>query len=184
MSVVTEMLAYNKQFVSEKQYEQYVSDKFPDKKIVILTCMDTRLTELLPQALGLKNGDAKIIKNAGAVLSHPFGSVMRSILVALYALGAEEVIVIGHYDCGMAAIDPNHVIAEMERRGVEPKTLQTLKSSGVDLERWLHGFDSVEANVRHSVSVIQEHPLLPPGTNVHGFVIDPGTGRLDLVEQA
>lgn len=181
MSVVQEMLAFNEKFVSEKQYEEFVSDKFPDKKIVILTCMDTRLTALLPKALGLKNGDAKIIKNAGAVLSHPFGSVMRSILVALYALGAEEVIVIGHYDCGMAAIDPNAVIGEMERRGIEPQTLQTLKSSGMDLEKWLHGFDSVEANVVNSVSLIQNHPLLPPGTNVHGFVIDPATGRLDTV---
>lgn len=182
MSVVQEMLAFNEKFVSEKQYEEYVSDKFPDKKIVILTCMDTRLTALLPKALGLKNGDAKIIKNAGAVLSHPFGSVMRSILVALYALGAEEVIVIGHYDCGMAAIDPNAVIGEMERRGIESQTLQTLKSSGMDLEKWLHGFDSVEANVVNSVSLINNHPLLPPGTNVHGFVIDPATGRLDVVE--
>lgn len=181
MSVVKEMLAFNEKFVTEKQYEQYVSDKFPDKKIVILTCMDTRLTSLLPHALGLKNGDAKIIKNAGAVLSHPFGSVMRSILVALYALGAEEVIVIGHYDCGMAAIDPNAVIVEMERRGIEPQTLQTLKASGMDLEKWLHGFDSVEANVVNSVSLIKHHPLLPPGTNVHGFVIDPATGRLDAV---
>lgn len=182
MSVVQEMLAFNEKFVSEKQYEEYVSDKFPNKKIVILTCMDTRLTALLPKALGLKNGDAKIIKNAGAVLSHPFGSVMRSILVALYALGAEEVIVIGHYDCGMAAIDPNAVIGEMERRGIDPQTLQTLKSSGMDLEKWLHGFDSVEANVVNSVSLINNHPLLPPGTNVHGFVIDPATGRLDVVE--
>ncbi|WP_114166504.1 carbonic anhydrase [Exiguobacterium sp. TNDT2] len=182
MSVVQEMLAFNKKFVTEKQYEQFVSDKFPDKKIVILTCMDTRLTALLPHALGLKNGDAKIIKNAGAVLSHPFGSVMRSILVALYALGAEEVIVIGHYDCGMAAIDPNTVIAEMERRGIAPQTLQTLKSSGMNLEKWLHGFDSVEANVVNSVNLVKNHPLLPPGTNVHGFVIDPATGRLDVVE--
>lgn len=182
MSVVKDMLAFNERFVTEKQYEQYVSDKFPDKKIVILTCMDTRLTSLLPHALGLKNGDAKVIKNAGAVLSHPFGSVMRSILVALYALGAEEVIVIGHYDCGMAAIDPNAIIGEMERRGIEPQTLQTLKASGMNLEKWLHGFDSVEANVVNSVSLIKNHPLLPPGTNVHGFVIDPGTGRLDTVE--
>ncbi|TCI35049.1 MULTISPECIES: carbonic anhydrase [Exiguobacterium] len=182
MSVVKDMLAFNERFVTEKQYEQYVSDKFPDKKIVILTCMDTRLTSLLPHALGLKNGDAKIIKNAGAVLSHPFGSVMRSILVALYALGAEEVIVVGHYDCGMAAIDPNAVIGEMERRGIDPQTLQTLKASGMNLEKWLHGFDSVEANVVNSVSLIKNHPLLPPGTDVHGFVIDPGTGRLDVVE--
>ncbi|WP_114569720.1 beta-class carbonic anhydrase [Exiguobacterium flavidum] len=184
MSVVKEILSFNEKFVEEKQYEKFVSDKFPDKKIVILTCMDARLTELLPNALGLKNGDAKIIKNAGAVLSHPFGSAMRSILVALYALGAEEVVVIGHHDCGMSAIDPAKMIHDMEERGIEQQTLKTLEAAGVDLKSWLRGFDSVESNVSHSVDLIKNHPLLPPGTKVHGFVIDPGTGRLDTVALA
>ncbi|WP_029333457.1 beta-class carbonic anhydrase [Exiguobacterium oxidotolerans] len=182
MTIVNQMLAFNEQFVEEKQYEQFISDKFPDKKVVILTCMDARLTELLPHALGLKNGDAKIIKNAGAVLSHPFGSVMRSILVALYALGAEEVIVIGHHDCGMSTIDPAKMIAEMEGRGINQQVLKTLEASGVDLQQWLRGFTSVEENVGHSVGLIKNHPLLPPGTNVHGLVIDPGTGKLDRVD--
>ena len=62
--------------------------------------MDTRLTELLPAALGIHNGDVKIIKNAGAVISHPFGSVIRSLLVAIIELGVEEVMVIAHSDCG------------------------------------------------------------------------------------
>ncbi|MFP3422555.1 carbonic anhydrase, partial [Bacillus sp. SIMBA_161] len=86
---------------------------------------------------------------------------MRSILVALYALGAEEVVVVGHYDCGMAAIEPSIVIEEMERRGIDPQTLKMLKSSGMDLEQWLHGFDSVEENVVHSINLINNHPLLP-----------------------
>ena len=61
--------------------------------------MDTRLTELLPAALGIKNGDVKIIKNAGAIISHPFGSVIRSLLVAIYELGVYEVMIFGHTDC-------------------------------------------------------------------------------------
>ncbi len=61
--MIDEMLAFNKQFVAEKRYERYAADKYPNKKIAILTCMDTRLVELLPAALGLKNGDVKIIKN-------------------------------------------------------------------------------------------------------------------------
>lgn len=61
------------------------------EKIAIITCMDTRLTELLPQALNIKNGDAKIIKNAGGNIVHPFGSAMRSIIVAVYSLEVEEV---------------------------------------------------------------------------------------------
>ena len=60
-----------------KAYEKYAASKYPNKKLAILSCMDTRLTELLPAALGLKNGDAKIIKNAGGIIADPFGSVMR-----------------------------------------------------------------------------------------------------------
>lgn len=78
--MLDKILSYNKQFVKEKGCEQYMTGKYPDKKIATLTCMDTRLVELLPAALGLKNGDVKIIKNAGAVISNPFGSVVRSLL--------------------------------------------------------------------------------------------------------
>ena len=63
--MINEIMEYNKKFVENKAYEPYLTSKYPDKKLAILTCMDTRLIELLPAALGLKNGDAKIIKNAG-----------------------------------------------------------------------------------------------------------------------
>ena len=66
------ILVYNKKFVENKGYEPYLTSKYPNKKLAVLTCMDTRLTELLPAALGLKNGDAKIIKNAGGVITHPY----------------------------------------------------------------------------------------------------------------
>ena len=62
--MIDQIVHYNKEFVAAKGYEQYRTDKYPDKKLAVLSCMDTRLTELLPAALGLKNGDAKIIKNA------------------------------------------------------------------------------------------------------------------------
>ena len=62
--MIEEILAYNKQFVENKGYESYITNKYPDKKIAILSCMDTRLTALLPAALGIKNGDVKMIKNA------------------------------------------------------------------------------------------------------------------------
>ena len=98
--MIEEILEYNRKFVEEKAYEPYVTSKYPDKKIAILTCMDTRLTSLLPAALGLKNGDVKMIKNAGGVITHPYGSVVRSLLVGILELGVEEVMVIGHTDCG------------------------------------------------------------------------------------
>ena len=59
-----EILAYNRQFVQDREYIKYQTDKFPDKKLVIVSCMDTRLTELLPRALNLRNGDVKMIKDA------------------------------------------------------------------------------------------------------------------------
>ena len=77
--MIEDILEYNKRFVENKGYEKYITNKYPDKKIAILSCMDTRLTELLPAALGIKNGDVKMIKNAGGIISHPFGSVIRSL---------------------------------------------------------------------------------------------------------
>ena len=88
------ILAHNQAFVESKAYERYATDKYPDKKLAIVSCMDTRLTTLLLAALGLKNGDAKIIKVAGAEVAHPFGSVMRSLLIAVCELGVEDVMIV------------------------------------------------------------------------------------------
>ena len=90
--MIDELLSFNETFVKNKGYEQYITNKYPDKKIAILSCMDTRLIKLLPAALGIKNGDVKIIKNAGAIISHPFGSVIRSLMVAIYELGVQEIV--------------------------------------------------------------------------------------------
>ena len=69
--MIDQIIAFNKTFVEQKGYEKYLTSKYPDKKLAVLSCMDTRLTELLPAALGLKNGDAKIIKNAGGLVIQP-----------------------------------------------------------------------------------------------------------------
>lgn len=181
MVSLTSILEHNQQFVQERKYEPYQTTKFPKKKLVIVSCMDTRLTELLPQAMGLRNGDAKIIKNAGAIVSHPFGSVMRSILVAVYELQAEEVCIIGHRECGMSGLNAASILNKAKERGVEDKCLSLLQHAGVDLETWLTGFHSVEESVAHSVNMVRHHPLLPEEVPVHGLVIDPGTGTLDVV---
>ena len=94
------ILAFNRQFVAEKAYEPYITDKYPARKLAILTCMDTRLTELLMKALGLRNGDAKVIKNAGGLILSETDSAIRSLLVAIYELGVEEIMVIHHPTCG------------------------------------------------------------------------------------
>ena len=105
--MIEEMLRFNRRFVKTKEYEKYKTSKYPDKKIAIVTCMDTRLVELLPAALGIKNGDVKMIKNAGGTITNPFDSTVRSLLVAIYELGVTEVMIIGHTGCGVQGMDAN-----------------------------------------------------------------------------
>lgn len=176
--MIQEMLKYNQKFVEEKQYEQYLTSKYPDKKMAILTCMDTRLTELLPAALGIKNGDVKIIKNAGGVITHPFGSVIRSLLVAIFELGVEEIMVIGHTDCGVQHINADMMIDLMKKRGVTQEQIDMMHYCGVDFENWLSGFDNVESSVHETVEMLKNHPLIPKDITIYGCVMNSVTGEL------
>ncbi|NGZ74461.1 beta-class carbonic anhydrase [Saccharibacillus alkalitolerans] len=181
MTQIHDILNHNKAFVENKDYEAFISGKFPEKKVVVLTCMDTRLTELLPRAMNMRNGDAKILKTAGAVISSPFGSIMRSILVALYELQAEEVIVVGHHECGMASLNADRIMGKMIDRGVSEEVLSTLDHAGVKLGQWFKGVENETEGVMHSVDMIANHPLMPAGVLVHGMLIDPKTGLLELI---
>lgn len=182
MTMLSTILEHNESFVKEHEYEQYATTKFPNKRIVILTCMDTRLIELLPRAMNLKNGDAKIVKSAGALVANPFGSIMRSILIAVYELQADEVYIIGHYDCGMSSIDTPTIIDKMVNRGIDRDIFKTLSYSGIDIKDWLHGFKDVTASVKESVDAVRNHPLMDKKVPVHGLVIHPDTGKLDIID--
>ena len=175
-----EILKFNKEFVEKKEYEKYNTTKYPDKKIAILSCMDTRLTELLPKALDLKNGDAKIIKNAGGTVIHAFGSAMRSLLICVYEFDIKEIFIIGHYDCGVSSMDTDKMIKKMIEKGIDVQTLDTLSRAGIKVKKWLHGFDCVEESVRESVTKVKNHPLMPSNVAIHGLIMDPLTGRLDV----
>lgn len=181
MSLLNEILEYNHEFVSEKDYEPYITTKFPDKQIVILTCMDTRLEELLPRAMNIKNGDVKIVKSAGALINHPFGGIMRSLLIAVYELQVNEVYIVGHYDCGMSTLEPNQILSKMIDRGISQETIDMLTYSGIELDEWLSGFKDVQERVKHSVDMVKNHPLMVKDIPIHGLVINPSTGQLDLV---
>lgn len=181
MTMLKDILAFNNDFVEGKKYEPFITTKYPDKRIVVLSCMDTRLVELLPKAMNLRNGDVKIVKSAGALISHPFGAIMRSLLVAVYELQADEVYVVGHYDCGMSAIDPESMLRKMVDRGISEETINMMEYSGIDLKEFLRGFGDVATSVTKSVEAIRNHPLMLKDIPVHGLVIDPNTGRLDLI---
>lgn len=179
--MLDEILEYNKAFVENKSYEQYRTSKYPNKKVAIVTCMDTRLIELLPAALGLRNGDAKLIKNAGGIISHPFGSVMRSLLIGIYELDVQEVLVIGHTDCGAMYTDSTKMIEKMKQNGITQQSIDRIKYYGIDFDAWLSGFRDLDVSVNKTVELIRKHPLVPEKIRVYGLIMDSVTGKLTKI---
>ena len=179
MSNIDKILAYNREYVASRGYEKHLTDKYPDKKLAVLSCMDTRLSVLLQDALGLKNGDAKIIKNAGAIIPSPWDSAMRSLIVAVYELGVTEIMVVAHTTCGACHMSFGHFKEEMLHHGIPAAELER---SDVDLNVWLEGFHDTEKSVRNTVSTIINHPLIPSDVTVRGFIIDSVTGELTEVK--
>ncbi len=179
--MIDDILKFNADFVQNKGYEKYITSKYPDKKLAILSCMDTRLTELLPAALGIKNGDAKIIKNAGGLVISPFDSAMRSLLVAIYELGVEEIMVVAHSNCGACHMNGKEMTELMVKRGISQETIDIVRACGVNLDHWLEGFHDTEDSVRNTVNIIINHPLIPKDITVYGFIIDSTTGQLSRV---
>ena len=175
-----EMLKYNREFVEKKEYEKYRTDKYPAKKTAVLACMDTRLTELLPAALGVRNGDIKLIKNAGAIVSHPYGSVIHSLIIAIYELGVEEIWVIGHDDCGMQNVDTAELIETMHRHGITDVDIARSDGATGGIEKWLRGFHDVREAVIQTSVIIRSHPLIPDDVRVSALIMNPETGEVRM----
>ena len=176
--MIDEILKFNREFVANRGYEKFQTSKFPDKRIAIVTCMDTRLVELLPAALGIKNGDVKMIKNAGATITNPFDSTMRSLLVAVYELGVNEIMVIGHTGCGVQGMDADEMLELMRRRGIDDEHISLMRHCGIDLNGWLHGFTYTADAVNETVDLIRNHPLMAKDIRVAGYIKDYDTGLL------
>ena len=180
---IATIMEHNRAFVAAGEGEALVSPKRPGKRVAVLSCMDTRLTYLLPRALGLDGGDAKLIKVAGATVIEPYGEVMRSLLVAVAELGVTDIMVVGHTDCGTCGMEPHHMLDELVAAGLPREQLDTALTAGGDddrgrIERFLTGFDELESDVTATVARIKNHPLMPPCVRVWGFTIDIQTGAL------
>ena len=125
--------------------------------------MDARVDPA--RLLGLEEGDAHVIRNAGGVASD---DAIRSLAISQRRLGTTEIVVIQHTDCGMESLSEDELSRELERDAGEPPP-------------WpLHAFEDVEQSVRDSVRRIRETPFVP-GTEVRGFVYDVRTGELSEV---
>ena len=134
--------------------------KLPRRKLAVLACMDARLN--VEQVLGLKLGDAHIIRNAGGIATD---DAIRSMVISQQLLGTEEVIVIEHSGCGMLTFQD----ADVHRALVE--------QTGIDVDLAFHAFADLEANLREQVERIKAHPWIKD-VPVRGLIYDLETGDL------
>ena len=132
----------------------------PSRKLAVLACMDARLT--VEQVLGLRTGEAHIIRNAGGLATD---DALRSLVISQQLLGTEEVIVVEHTGCGMLTFQDADV-----HRDLVAKT-----GSDVDLD--FHAFPDLETNLRAQVERIKQHPWIKD-VPVHGLIYEVETGRL------
>jgi len=151
--------------------EQYAADfdkgdlaMPPAKRVAVLACMDARVNPF--GILGLTEGDAHVIRNAGGVVTD---DEIRSLAISQRLLGTEEVILIHHTDCGMLTFEDADFRAHIqEETGIKPS--------------WsCETFSNLEDDVRQSVARIKSSPFIPNKDSVRGFVYDVHTGRLDEV---
>jgi carbonic anhydrase len=139
----------------------------PAKKVAVVACMDARLD---PQALlGLQEGDAHVIRNAGGVITD---DEIRSLAISQRLLGTEEIILIHHTDCGMLTFGDDEF-----RRQVQEDT-------GIKPEWAAEAFSDLDEDVRQSIARIKASPFVPRTDAVRGFVYEVETGRLREVVAA
>ncbi|HEY6052717.1 MAG TPA: carbonic anhydrase [Gaiellaceae bacterium] len=136
----------------------------PAKRVAVLACMDARLKPY--GILGLSEGDAHVIRNAGGVVT---ADEIRSLSISQRLLGTEEIILIHHTDCGMLTFHDD------EFRG------QIQEETGIKPEWAAEAFDDLEADVRQSIARIEASPFIPKKDKVRGFVYDVATGKLTEV---
>jgi carbonic anhydrase len=136
----------------------------PGKKIAVLACMDARLNPY--GLLGLEEGDAHVIRNAGGVVDD---DAIRSLAISQNLLGTEEIVLVHHTDCGMLTFTDEELAQKLE------------DETGQRPEWSAHAFSNLEDDVRSGIAKIRESPFIPRTDSVRGFVYDVHTGALDEV---
>jgi carbonic anhydrase len=164
MSVIEDVLAANQTYAQAFTLGQLPMP--PARHLAVLACMDARLT--VEPMLGLKTGDAHIIRNAGGIVTE---DAVRSLLISHYLLGTQEFMIINHTDCGMLTFTD----ADLRRR------LHQTTGAAAIAPLHFHAFEDLEENVRLQIQRVKSHPWIPQGIPVRGFIYDVKTGRLTEV---
>ncbi len=165
MGMYEENLAANQQYAEKFALGHLPMP--PARKLAVVACMDARLT--VEQFLGLKTGDAHIIRNAGGLVTE---DALRSLIISSYLLGTRTYYVIQHTDCGMLTF-------------TDEKLREKLKTeTGHDASHLhFHSFSDVEKSVKKQLQAIRSNPFLPRDIDVHGFIYDVRTGKLREIRE-
>ncbi|MGI8778154.1 MAG: beta-class carbonic anhydrase [Acidimicrobiales bacterium] len=165
MSVTDELLANNERYAAK--FDKADLPIPPGKSVAVVACMDARLQ--VSGVLGLEEGDAHVIRNAGGIVST---DALRSLVISQHLLGTTEVILIHHTDCGMLTFKDDDLYDRVEENvGSRP--------SASDFEAG--AFADLEGDVRHSIETVRNYPFLLHTDSVRGFVYDVKTGKLNEV---
>ena len=138
----------------------------PARKLAIVACMDARL--MVDQVLGLKTGDAHVIRNAGGIVTE---DAVRSLILSHHLLGTQEFMIINHTDCGMLTFKDEEL---------RPK-LQQMTGTAAVVPYHFYAFSDLKENVRQQIQKVRSHPWIPKQIPVRGFIYDVKTGRLTEV---
>lgn len=159
MSVTDELLANNETYSS--RFDKGDLALPPAKKVAVVACMDARLDPA--RVLGLTEGDAHVIRNAGGVVTD---DEIRSLAISQRLLGTEEIVLIHHTDCGMLTFSDDDF-----RRSIQEET-------GIKPEWAAEAFGDLEEDVRQSIARIKASPFIPRKDAIRGFVYEVETGKL------
>jgi carbonic anhydrase len=162
MSVTDELLENAKRYA--ESFDKGELPLPPAKKVAVVACMDARLNPFA--LLGLSEGDAHVIRNAGGVITD---DEIRSLSISQRLLGTEEIILIHHTDCGMLTFDDDDFRLHLQ------------EETGIKPEWAAEAFHDLDEDVRQSIARIKASPFIPRKDSVRGFVYDVKTGSLDEV---
>ncbi len=162
MSTTDQLLENNARYAAS--FNQGRLPMAPGRKVAVLACMDARL--VVSKILGLEEGDAHVIRNAGGVATE---DAIRSLLISQRLLGTEEIILIHHTDCGMLTFRDDEVKRQIQ------------EESGVRPHFALEAFPNSAEDVRESINRLKASPFIPKKGNIRGFVYDVKTGKLNEV---
>lgn len=176
--MLEKILEHNRNFVKERKNagEDKPISGHAHKDVMVFTCMDTRLIGLLEDAMGFRRGDIKILKNAGNIIRDNCSDVIRSVTVGTVLMGLKEVYVVGHKDCGMRKQTVDGIRAKMIEKGIPAESIEA-----IDIEEWFGLLKDEADNVRNAVEKLKQSPYVPKDVAIHGLLIDPNTGELEVI---